>query len=692
MAKRTSAVDLPALDLRAEIVPSSIDEEKRTVEVVWTTGARVERGYFERYWEELSLDPKHVRMGRLNAGAPLLNSHDATDLRGVLGVVESAVLQKTKGTARVRFAKAEDDPAAEQIFRKVKDKIITNVSVGYRIHKMEKVEETSDKIPVYRAVDWEPYEISMVPIGADAGAGVRSGKADLNKCVFTRGEQTMDDEKDDVTVAKTLKPESAAVAATRAASVARIEDAKARAAEREAGAQEALAAERERSTGIRTVGRQAKMPESWVNACIDGGVSVEEARKAAFEEIARRDSDDGSLDFPSGCGFSAGDDARDKFIRGASAWLFERTGTRKQIEAAAKKNPEAFKDVSFDPGEFRGMTPVDLARFALERGGVKTRGMDRMKLVGAAFTQRAANYQTIGDFPTLLENVLGKVLLGAYATQANTWERICKVDEVPDFRTSNRYRTGSLTGLDVIPEHGEYQNGTVPDGSKYPVATQRMGKIFGLSRETIINDDMSALTDMSTKMGQAAMRSLENAVYALILQNSGLGPNQGDGQPFFHANRSNVNAVGSGLSVAGIDADRTVLGNQKDPAGLDFLDLNPAILLVPLALRGTGLEVNDAQFDFDNAGTNTTGKFMRPNKVRGLFREVVASPRITGTRRYIIADPLDWIVVAFLEGYGRGPTLESQDGWRIDGTEWKVTLYAKPQMGDPKAAVTNAGT
>ena len=61
-------------------------------------------------------------------------------------------------------------------------------------------------------------------------------------------------------------------------------------------------------------------------------------------------------------------------------------------------------------------------------------------------------------------------------------------------------------------------------------------------------------------------------------------------------------------------------------------------------------------------------------------------------RRYVIADPLDWIVVAFLEGYGRGPTLGSQDGWRIDGTEWKVTLYAKPQMGDPKAAVTNAGT
>jgi hypothetical protein len=80
-----------------------------------------------------------------------------------------------------------------------------------------------------------------------------------------------------------------------------------------------------------------------------------------------------------------------------------------------------------------------------------------------------------------------------------------------------------------------------------------------------------------------------------------------------------------------------------------------------------------------------------PNIVRGLFRDVIGTPRLTGTRRYLIADPLDWIVVAFLEGYGRGPVMESQQGWRIDGVEWKVTLYAKPQMGDSKVAVTNAG-
>ena len=80
-----------------------------------------------------------------------------------------------------------------------------------------------------------------------------------------------------------------------------------------------------------------------------------------------------------------------------------------------------------------------------------------------------------------------------------------------------------------------------------------------------------------------------------------------------------------------------------------------------------------------------------PNRVRGLFRDVVGTPRLTGTRRYIFAQTGDAIVVAFLLGYSKAPNIESMNGWNVDGVEWKVTLYAKAQTGDPKAAVTNIG-
>jgi hypothetical protein len=80
MAQRSITRDVGPLSFRAMFSPSTLDTDKRTVQVTWTTGARVQRGGFftEPFLEELSLDDKHVRMGRLQSGrAPLLDSHNA---------------------------------------------------------------------------------------------------------------------------------------------------------------------------------------------------------------------------------------------------------------------------------------------------------------------------------------------------------------------------------------------------------------------------------------------------------------------------------------------------------------------------------------------------------------------------------------------------------------------------------------
>jgi HK97 family phage prohead protease len=121
----------------------------------------------------LSLEPKHVRLGRLTSGsAPVLAAHDGADLDAVIGVVERARLERGQGLARLRFA--ADDPKADAVWRKVSQGILRNVSVGYKVHTFEDTGTTDGKLPVRRAVDWEPYEISVVPMGADAGAVVRS--------------------------------------------------------------------------------------------------------------------------------------------------------------------------------------------------------------------------------------------------------------------------------------------------------------------------------------------------------------------------------------------------------------------------------------------------------------------------------------------------------------------------------------
>lgn len=482
--------------------------------------------------------------------------------------------------------------------------------------------------------------------------------------------------------------EPAASAATRSALNARIEQAKQLAAAREAAAEDARVNERTRQLGIRGIADEAGLGDQWANDLIEADCTIEQARAEAFKSLVAKDAGlatDGHLRI------APGEDARDKYIRGASAWLIERTGKRKVIEQAQKRSPEMFSGMEFGDGaSFRGLSPMELARDSLERQGVKTRGMDKMRMLGMAFTysNRGAS-QTTSDFANILENVLHKMLLGAYAIQETTWQVFCGTEDVPDFRSSNRYRTGALPSLPKILEHGEYKTGAIPDAAKYTITTERHGEIFSLSREAIINDDMGALANLAMEFGRAAARTIENDVYALLAANSGTGPTMSDSNPFFHSSRANV-GTGAAISVASLDADRVLMRAQRDPNGLDYLSLRPVVLLVPDALEGTARVINLAQYDPD-----TANKLQRPNMVQGLFRDIIGSPRLaaSSTRRYQFADPAiaAAFVVAFLEGYGRGPIMESQAGWRVDGVEWKVTQYAKAQPADPKAAVTNAG-
>ena len=140
----------------------SVNVEGRTVEMIMSTGAKVLReGWDGPFYEELSLEKKHVRMKRLNNGAPLLDSHGTgwggPTLEDQIGVVESAVLEEGKAiVGTVRFARAEDDPKAGQAFRKVADGIIRNVSIGYRSYRIEKVEGGEGTIPVYRSKAYAP--------------------------------------------------------------------------------------------------------------------------------------------------------------------------------------------------------------------------------------------------------------------------------------------------------------------------------------------------------------------------------------------------------------------------------------------------------------------------------------------------------------------------------------------------------
>ena len=161
----------------ARVRSASFDADAYTIEVVWTTGARApmyDHWTGEGFIEELSLKTGHVRLDRLNAGAPFIDTHDSSECSRVVGSVVrgSARVEGGKGTCTVQLSRARD--VADTV-QKIREGVIRNVSVGYWVHRYENLPDEGDE-QVKIAVDWEPLEISAVPVPADAGAQIRSAR------------------------------------------------------------------------------------------------------------------------------------------------------------------------------------------------------------------------------------------------------------------------------------------------------------------------------------------------------------------------------------------------------------------------------------------------------------------------------------------------------------------------------------
>jgi hypothetical protein len=155
--------------------PVSADRNARTVEVVWSTGARAQNSVpgLGEITEELEMSPNAVRMDLLRSGAaPVLNAHRRLDATAVLGRVVDARLDRGVGTATLRFSSAAD---VEPVWQRVLDGSLRGVSVGYRVFRYERAVDAETGRTVHRAVDWEPFEISVVPVPLDRAATVRGG-------------------------------------------------------------------------------------------------------------------------------------------------------------------------------------------------------------------------------------------------------------------------------------------------------------------------------------------------------------------------------------------------------------------------------------------------------------------------------------------------------------------------------------
>lgn len=338
-------------------------------------------------------------------------------------------------------------------------------------------------------------------------------------------------------------------------------------------------------------------------------------------------------------------DERDKVRTGMTDSLLSRTGV-----------------TEFDPqNEFNGFTLVELSSDMLRRNNVRVTG-SRTERVGAAFTHSSS------DFPNVLADVARRSLLAGYSEMPETFEQFTRRAAMQDFRAHDRVGMSEMETLEALPDGGEYKRGTMADYKE----TNRLatyGKMFPITRQTIINDDLGALTDIPAKMGRAARRTVAGKVFDVFA----LNPAMGDGTVLFHADHSNLNASSTAISTDSVDAIGTAMAlNTGRNTGVQPMGLVPDILLVPMALRSRANTVRGAEYKVFDGATDTNRD---PNSVRDTFR-VIADARldsISAVNWFMISSALLPIEVAYLDGVDT-PFMDQVRGWEIDGTEFKVRI------------------
>lgn len=607
----------------ASFRPATFNAEARTVEVIFTTGADVERRDWwtgARWIERLRVARDAIDLTRLNAGAPVLNTHSSWDLGDVIGVVERAWIEGAEGRALLRLSDRED---VQPIVRDIQAGIIRNISVGYTVEKWRVTEATGNSGEIREALSWTPAEVSFVPVPADAGAQVRSVPRN------TRGQPAPHNPE-----VRMDNPNPGAQDAPALNTPEQIR------AETERQVREAREAELTRAREIRSAATALGLSDEGEALVADGSSLLDAQRKLIAKLAERR----GNAEVKPAA-VTIQRDEGDTLRQGIEGALEARLSGRAPEGAAV---------------QWRSASLIEMGRALLQQRGTDVQGLTRADtarlMLGLPILGR--NMMSSSDFTQLLANVQSKRLMSAYDTLPRTFLTWCARRELPDFKTANIVDLGAAPALLTLAEGGAITQGVLTDaGETYNLV--RYARNVALSYVAIVNDDLGGLDRMPQAFATAAA-NLENATaYGVLETNAALA----DGVALFHATHANTAA--GGMDVAGVTAARSQILRQTDPNGQRIMVM-PTIIIVPTELAGTARALFSA--NIYPAGIGTTAV----NPWQGQF-ELVETPFLTDTNDYYVTvkagTGYEAVEVAYEMG-NSSPQLSSYVKPDVDGVEF----------------------
>lgn len=270
-------------------------------------------------------------------------------------------------------------------------------------------------------------------------------------------------------------------------------------------------------------------------------------------------------------------------------------------------------------------------------------------ILKAAFAPVQASSSSTISLPGFLGDVTHRLVMDTFNFINQSWREIAEVDSVNDFKTVTTYRlTGDMT-YERVASDGELTHGEVGETS-YTNKAETYGKIFTVSRQDIVNDDLGALRQIAKRLGRGAAVGMNKVFWTEFLDNA----------DFFSTGNENyfADATGSSLDLTGLTKAFQLFKAQTDEEG-EVLGAEPRILLVPSVLYPAATSLMKAAEVREYGSGATQKSYPTANPFAGQFK-VIDSPYLgnasyagsSNKAWYLLADPLDLAVIqmVFLNG------------------------------------------
>lgn len=305
----------------------------------------------------------------------------------------------------------------------------------------------------------------------------------------------------------------------------------------------------------------------------------------------------------------------------------------------------------------------------------------------------SAGFSTV-SLPGILSRVANKAMLQSYNSGAGVAREFCAETDTTDFKQFDRYRMTEAGDFEEIGATGEIKNSTLTEET-LSNQVKTYGRMFGITRQMLINDDLGAMLAIPSLLGKMAARTLEKSVISL-LANASTGAASTN---FFFSTstaKKKANYAAGADTALDIDALGTAYKlflDQVDSQGNPIM-VEPSLLLVTNKNAVNARKLfNDAAYRFTNTDTKETIE----NQWQGMFRPLV-SPFLSqlGTTEdeyYLLPAPTDTAVIniAYLRGQ-RAPVISQSDvDFQQLGVQMRGVFDFGVALWDQRLAVKMAG-